>query len=149
VPDVPDDFYSPQRVRSLLRVYPYMDDRKTAQDPELAALMKKKPGTESYWEEVRCRRADLQRAIAWLWDQWGDRADVIRLHYIIGMTQTEIAKTQRFHGAQQSISRWCHTGTAMMADFLGWVDQRPPQPKRLPSPTVIRYFEECPSERSA
>lgn len=114
-------YYTKQRVKLLLMLYPYLLDSKPPQDPELAAISHRVFGPGGWKWEAATKRADIRAALDWLHTR-DERAELaVRLYYCVGeggrtMTTTEVA--QAVHKSQPTAWRWIDDGVSLMAWWL-------------------------------
>lgn len=115
----PDRYYSPDRVRDLLRLYPYLLDRHPPADPDLVLPLRRALGPGGWREEAMARRADIARALAWLAEERDWRAAcTLRACYAVGLPLRAIAAYLGVH--HETVRRWRDDGIELLAWYLGW-----------------------------
>lgn len=123
---VPDSYYTPERVRALLRLYPYLGDSRPPIDPELAGLSRRAFGPGGWREESMTKRADIGRALSWLAGRDWRAAYCVRARYCVGLPLRDIAGyLEREHGAScshETVRQWTIDAIPLMARFLSGID---------------------------
>lgn len=119
-----ETFYTPDRVRSLLRLYPYLLDSRPPRDPELGRLAKSTFGAGGWREEAAAKRADIFQAIVKLEQRDWRAAYCVRARFAVGLSLNDIAsyvarhEGHRYH--HSTIGDWIDAGIDWMARDLGW-----------------------------
>ena len=117
-----DDFYSPDRIRDLLKFYPYLGDSRPPSDPELAQLAKRMFGPDGWHTEAIAKRADIYRALVWLERRSVEMQYVIRAAYCVGLEIADIMPYVRTHlrsdATEATVADWRDDGIQMMSDYL-------------------------------
>ncbi|HMM41928.1 MAG TPA: hypothetical protein PKA95_08510, partial [Thermomicrobiales bacterium] len=86
-----ESYYTPERVRALLRLYPYLADSQPPRDPELGRLARATFGPGGWREEAASKRADIWRAIVWLEQRDWRAAYAVRAYYCVGLPLAVVA----------------------------------------------------------
>lgn len=121
-----DSYYSPERVKALLRLYPYLADSKPPTDPELAGLSRKVFGPGGWREEAAVKRADISSALDWLTQRDWRAAYCVRSVYCVGLPLRAVASyLERADGSAyhaETVRRFVSDALPLMARSLGWRD---------------------------
>lgn len=122
-----EKFYTPDRVRSLLRLYPYLGDSRPPTDPEMAGLARRVFGPGGWREEALAKRGDIGRALAWLAARDWRAAYCVRARYCVGLSLRDIASyLEREHGvscSHETVRQWTIDAIPLMTLFLsGGID---------------------------
>lgn len=119
---VSDPYYTPERVRSLLYLYPYLGLSQPPRDPALAGLAKRLFGPDGWREEAMAKRADIGRALEWLAQLDWRAAVAVRAHYCVRLPLRDVAEYlakqdgREYH--HETIRRWAKDAVPLMARFL-------------------------------
>jgi len=124
---VVETYYTPERVRALLRLYPYLGDtRPPKDDPELAGLARRVFGPGGWREEAATKRADIERVVVWLETVDWRAAYIVRAYYCVGLPLSAAAAYLSRADASgrvyhpETIRRWATDSLGLMARHLGW-----------------------------
>ncbi len=119
-----ESYYTPDRIRALLRLYPYLTDAKPPTDPELAGIARRVFGPGGWCEEAAAKRADIWNAVVYLEQVDWRAAYAVRAYYCVGLPFTDVAADLARHDGHQyhheTIRRWTVDGLQLMAQHLGW-----------------------------
>ena len=119
-----ENYYSPERVIALLRLYPYLLDSRPPKDPELAGLARRAFGPSGWREEAAAKRADIWNAIKQLEQRDWRAAYCVRAYYAVGLSLTATASYlarqcgREYH--HSTIRELMDAGIDWMARDLGW-----------------------------
>lgn len=115
-----DHYYTVQRVRWLLQLYPVLAYSKPPQDPDVQQRVQRITGDAS-WTEAAAKAADIERAVLWLNDRDWRAAFVVRATLIRGKTEREARDLLAGHGVQVShvtVHRWKADGLELISAYL-------------------------------
>ena len=118
--DTQDSYYSPQRLRFLLGLYPVLGYSKPPADPDMRAKVKAVFG-DATWTEASAKAADLERAIFWLQEREPRAAYAVRASYIVGLSLRDIQGYYRRVGiavSHETVNRWRKDGLELMSAYL-------------------------------
>ena len=120
--DITDDnlFYTVERLRFLLSIYPTLGFSQPPKDAEVRVKWARVTG-EAPWAEAAAKAADIERAIRWLNARDWRAAFVIRAIYIVGLTERDAQsylKRQGEPASRSTIHRWKIDGLDLMSAFL-------------------------------
>lgn len=117
-----DDFYTPSRVRDLLRLYVYLGDSRPPRDPEMDPIIKRVFGPSGWREEAAAKRADIYNALVWLEQRSMEAQYTIRAYYCVGLSLRVIQGyiEREFHRSisHETVRRWRDDGVELMSDYL-------------------------------
>lgn len=125
MPEEQESFYTPARVRHLLKLYPYLGYSRPPQDDEQVRVMVTRPSGAS-WEEPAVRAADIEQALRWLNDRDWRAAYCVRASYIVGLTEDVIAGYLARQGVvvhRSTINRWKIDG---LTNICAWLNGKMP-----------------------
>src|SRR5690606_15347683 len=114
------DFYTVDRLRFLLSIYPTLGFSQPPKDPEVRVKIMRLLG-EASWAEASVKAADIEQALRWLNAKKWEVAFVIRASCIVGLTQEVIKGYLAREGVvvhPSTIGRWERDGLANMCDWL-------------------------------
>ena len=119
-----ETYYTPARVRLLLRLYPYLLDARPPSDPELAGIARRVFGPGGWREEAAAKRADIYQAIVTLEQRDWRVAYCIRARFAVGLSLTATASYLARHCGREyhhsTIGELIDAGIDWMARDLGW-----------------------------
>lgn len=122
VAELIDTYYSVDRVRALLRLYPYLLDAQPPTDPELRGLAHKTFGPDGWKAEAAAKRADIWRGIVWLEQRSPEAAYILRANIAVGLPLRNLEGYIRryFHRdvTYETIRCWKDDGLTMMSWYL-------------------------------
>lgn len=114
--------YTPERVRALLTLYPYLLDSAPPREPRMEKLSQRVFGPGGWREEAAAKRADIYRALVWLEGRDWRAAYCLRARYAVGLPLRDIAGYLARHDGGSyhldTIRRWSEDGLALMAGYL-------------------------------
>lgn len=116
-----DVYYTVQRLRWLLHLYPYLGYSKPPQDDEKVKVLVKRVFGRAGWEEAAARAADIEQAVRWLNERDWRAAYCVRASYIVGLSEEDIAGYLARRGVvvhRSTINRWKLDGLANMSAWL-------------------------------
>lgn len=117
-----DDYYSPARVRDLLRLYVYLSDSRPPRDPEMSGLVRRMFGPDGWHTEAMAKRSDIYRALVWLERRSVEMQYVIRAAYCVGLEIADIMPYVRSHlrsdATEAIVADWRDDGIEMMSAYL-------------------------------
>lgn len=111
--------YTIGELKWLLRHYALLGDARPPTDPNVRRSAKRLYGHAAWWETAALKRADLDRALAWLAKRDSRASYAIRAYYVAGCRQREIARVLDVD--QSTVSRYCADGLTIM---LAWLNGR-------------------------
>lgn len=115
-----DEFYTVDRVRHLLRIYPELGFSNPPDDPEVRRRVRRVIGDAS-WTEASARAADIERAVHWLNERDWRAAYCVRASYIVGLSLRDIQgyyKRVGIHVSHETVNRWRKDGLLLMVAYL-------------------------------
>lgn len=131
---VDESYYTPDRIRALLRLYPYLTDAKPPTDPELAGIARRVFGPGGWREEAAAKRADIWNAIVALEARDWRAAYAVRARFAVGLSLNDIAayvaRHDGHHYHHSTIGAWLDAGIDWMARDLGWSGCEPESTSR-------------------
>lgn len=124
-PDSPEldntpPFYTQERVKFLLAIYPTLGFSKPPQDPDMRVKVSRVLKGAS-WEEAAAKAADLERALQWLNDRDWRAAYVIRAIYVVGLSERDAMGYLQRQGVSVSsatVHRWKRDGLTNLCAYL-------------------------------
>lgn len=114
------EFYSVERLKFLLAIYPTLGFSKPPKDPEIRVKITALFG-EASWAEASTKAADIERAIRWLNEKDWRAAYTVRASYIVGLSLRDIRDylgRQGVHVSHDTVNRWRKDGLVNMSAFL-------------------------------
>ena len=118
----PDTYYSPSRVRDLLRLYPYLLDTSPPRDPDMQEIIRRVIGPSGWKEEAICKRADIFRGIVWLEKRSPEAAYILRGYFCVGLPLRALESyiEREFHRqiSHETVRRWRDDAVQLVSDFL-------------------------------
>lgn len=118
--DPQTEFYTVDRLKHLLRIYPVLGFSNPPDDPEVRRRVRRVIGDAS-WTEASARAADLERAVRWLNDRDWRAAYAVRASYIAGLPLRDIQGYYSRIGvlvSHETVNRWRKDGLALMSAYL-------------------------------
>lgn len=115
-----DPYYTPQRVRFLLSLYPYLGYSKPPADPDVRAKVKMVFG-DATWTEASAKAADIERALFWLNERDWRAAFAVRAHHIVGLSLRDIQSYYNRVGvnvSHETVRRWQKDGLELLSGYL-------------------------------
>lgn len=117
-----DDFYTPERVRDLLRLYVYLADSRPPRDADMSGLVRRMFGPDGWQTEAIAKRSDIYRALVWLQGRSVEMQYVVRCSYAVGLEVADILPYVRKYlhtdATEMMIANWRDDGIKLMSDFL-------------------------------
>lgn len=127
---VTETYYTPERVKALLRLYPYLGDSRPPTDPELAGIVRRVFGPSGWREEAMAKGADISRAFDWLAARDWRAAYCVRSHYCVRLplryVASYLAREDGHEYHHETIRRWTLDSLGLMAQFLNQGDPQEP-----------------------
>lgn len=121
-PFMRDEFYTPNRVRDLLRLYVYLLDSRPPRDAEMTGLVQQMFGSDGWQTEAIAKRADIYRALVWLERRSVEMQYVVRAAYCVGLEVADIMPYVRKYlhtdATETMIADWRDDGVELMSDYL-------------------------------
>jgi hypothetical protein len=118
--DPQTEFYTVDRLKHLLRIYPVLGFSNPPDDPEVRRRVRRVIGDAS-WTEASARAADLERAVRWLNDRDWRAAFVIRAIYIVGLSERDARSYLERQGelvGTGTVHRWKVDGLELLSAYL-------------------------------
>lgn len=110
-------YYTPTRIRFLLRLYLYLGMVAPPMNPELLEYVQHAFGPSGWREEALARRGDIGRAL----DDLTNPCRMIVWHrYVQDRTLQQVVTMLPGPTSTSTVSRYAHHGLYRMAISLGW-----------------------------
>lgn len=119
--DRQDAYYTVQRLRWLLHLYPYLGYSKPPQDDEQVRVLVRRVFGRAGWEEAAARAADIEQAVRWLNDRDWRAAYCVRASFIVGLSTRDISRYLSSQGvtvSHETVNRWRKDGLELMSAYL-------------------------------